>query len=437
MKLLHRRILFSSLFLLFAVTAPLTVFYASGYRYNTRLGRIEQAGLLYLTTEQKDIKMTLDGQPAGEVKQRLLLNLRPRYYDVLLEKEGYHSWKKRLNIQEGQTTFIRDLVLFQDAQPEPFELFVNPLSLLKETEQLAVYHTQDHLVVYKKEDGSIAEIPFEKAEEISLIALHEEELPAAMKAGSSWFRLDEDEKITNIDEQLPQKTTSVLFRDGKLFALTSDKLWAVSDKNEPAPVLSLPLLRDVWMDGAVFWLLAADQGKQRVFLYKAEEATARPRFLLALPYSEDISIADIAGNFLTISDRANEQLHLADAAADLPIVTTLPGVHAFAWSQSHEELLTATDFEVTIQHFKNKREQELLARISSPIGDVAWHEGEQHVFYATNGTVYIAARDNRDERYVAKLAEGYENLHIIDSNLEELRFTSQQANSFIFWRLPL
>ena len=386
----------------------------------------------FTSQQSKDIKLTLDGQPAGDVNSGNF-SLRPRIMKSCA-KEGFHSWKKTQHPRRPNSLHPRSGT-FSDAKPEPFELFVNALSLLEEKSR-CLSHARP-FVVYKKDSGSLAEIPFEKASEVSLLSLDEGGLPAVMKAGTSWYRLDEDEKLTNIDRLLPEKTASVLFRDSKLFALTPDKLWAVDDNGETASILSLPLLRDLWTEGVGFWLLAADPGKQRIFLYQVEEATARPRFLLALPYSENIYIADIAGSFLTISDRANEQLHLVDASADLPLLTILPGVHAFTWSQSHEELLTATDFEVIIHHFKEQRSQELLVRISTPVGDVAWHEGEQYVFYTTNGALYVAARDNRDERYVAKLAEGYEGLHVISATEKEIRFTSQQATSFIFWQLPL
>ncbi|MBI4122229.1 MAG: PEGA domain-containing protein [Parcubacteria group bacterium] len=340
MKLVHRRLLVLFLFLLFIAAAPLTVLYASGYRYNTRLGRIEQAGLLFVTTKQKGIRVVVDGQTYDIGRQLRLDHLRPRAYDILLEKDGYHSWNKRLDIYEGQTTYIRDVLLFADALP----VLVGPVA----------------------DDLSLAD---------------------------------------NLEAE--------------------------------APLLSIPLIKDVQPDGQAFWVLADDPGKQRTFLYHVSERSARPRFLLSLPYSTDMRIADVDGGFLTVMDTSGKQLHLIDANTDLPVITTLPGTHAFAWSPSHEELLTATDYEVMVHQLQNGHTQELVVRLSSPIGDIAWHEAERHVFYTSHDALFVAERDSRDQRNVVELTAAQADLHIVSIDEDEVRFTSQQDGQTLLWRLAL
>jgi hypothetical protein len=435
MKLMHRRFLFAALLLMFSVATPLTIFYASGYRYNTRLGRIEQAGLLYVTTKQKDTKLVVDGQSYELSKQRRLANLRPRTYSISIEKEGFHTWAKRLEISEGQTTFIRDALLFADQEPEPFELFINALQPVSQNNRLALYRTQDYLVVYQKTLSQLTELPLLNIASITKVSLDSETDQAVFQQEGAWYQLSENtlSTITNI----PTETNDLRYRAGTLYAMTDDKLWTVSTDQPAVPVLSLPLIQDIWPDGSGFWIITADPGKQRSFLYHTNQATARPRFLLAMPYSETIRVADVSNKLLTITDETQPQLHLVDANPDLPILTTLPAVHSFAWSASHSELLVASDFEVAIHHINNGRTQELLLRLSSPIRDIAWYPTQSHVLYTTDNALFVAERDGRDERNVVKLADEVEQIEILSVTETQVRFTSALENNFIFWQLAL
>lgn len=146
-----RAILFFILLILFLLTAPSTLLYSWGWRldFSPPGGgiKITQTGGFYFKVWPKSSQIVIDGKPSKRTDfffgAAYLDNLLPKKYEVEIQKEGYHSWKKILEVKEAQVTDSKNVVLLPQApkfaalSQNVEEFFVSPdqkKMILKETE---------------------------------------------------------------------------------------------------------------------------------------------------------------------------------------------------------------------------------------------------------------------------------------------------------------
>src|SRR6188474_2971376 len=110
------RTVVTALFVLaFFVTAPVLILLTSGYRYNWKRQRVQKTGLIQAETVPTGAKVFLDGSLQRKLTPASYTRLLPEDYLVRIEKKGYLSWEKSLEVRSGQTTFATGIVLYKDA----------------------------------------------------------------------------------------------------------------------------------------------------------------------------------------------------------------------------------------------------------------------------------------------------------------------------------
>jgi len=110
-----RKILFLFLLILFLIAAPLTVFYSLGWRFDWKTKKVIQPGVFYFKVWPRSAEVYLD----GGLKEKtdfffgsvLVENLLSKKYDVEIKKQGFHSWKKTLEIKKREVTEAKKIVL--------------------------------------------------------------------------------------------------------------------------------------------------------------------------------------------------------------------------------------------------------------------------------------------------------------------------------------
>jgi len=129
--------------LIFAIGTPILLFYASGYRYNVKKNAVEKTGALVLETKPSRASILLNNESVNENTPARLKNIIPDKYNVKLEKEGYYTWEKDLEIKSQEATFAEDIILFKKAEPESIiDSEINWLSF-SPTNAFAVFSTSD------------------------------------------------------------------------------------------------------------------------------------------------------------------------------------------------------------------------------------------------------------------------------------------------------
>lgn len=113
-----RTILFLFLLILFLLAAPLIVFYSLGWRFDWKTKKIIQPGIFYFKVWPKNVQVYLNGNLEEKTDfffgSVLIENLLAEKYEVEIKKEGFHSWKKTLEIKKRQVTEAKNIVLIPE-----------------------------------------------------------------------------------------------------------------------------------------------------------------------------------------------------------------------------------------------------------------------------------------------------------------------------------
>ncbi len=102
--------------MLFLILAPSIVLYCQGYRFDFDSKKITQTGGLFLKISPKQTDIYLDNRLKEKTDfffgSALVENLLPRKYQIKVQKDGYSSWEKSLEIKEKQVTEAKNIILF-------------------------------------------------------------------------------------------------------------------------------------------------------------------------------------------------------------------------------------------------------------------------------------------------------------------------------------
>ena len=121
-----RTLLFFILLFCFLAIAPSIVFYSWGYRFNFETKKIVKTGAFYFKVLPKSAQISiapLDSK-GNVVKEKetikktdfffgaaLIENLLPKKYEIEITKDGFHAWKKILELKENQVAEAKNIVL--------------------------------------------------------------------------------------------------------------------------------------------------------------------------------------------------------------------------------------------------------------------------------------------------------------------------------------
>jgi fructose-specific component phosphotransferase system IIB-like protein len=151
MKNWQRKLLFSFFFSLFLIFGPILVFYSLGYRFDFEKKKVTKTGGIFIKALPKEVTISIDGKKRktdpifGSV---LIENLLPKKYKIRVEKDGYLSWEKELEVEEGRVAEIKSLVLF----PKNLNFY----QLLSNVDNFWSLPNQKELILKETENGKWA-----------------------------------------------------------------------------------------------------------------------------------------------------------------------------------------------------------------------------------------------------------------------------------------
>ncbi len=126
------------LVLIFIVLVPITLLYSSGYRLGEGFKLVKTGGV-YIGLNEQNARLYIDGKlskKVGILKDGFFVqDLTPRVYYVVIEKEGYRSWEKILEVLPQRVSETSAFVL-PDSIPY-IELLPSEDSYIEATELFA------------------------------------------------------------------------------------------------------------------------------------------------------------------------------------------------------------------------------------------------------------------------------------------------------------
>jgi hypothetical protein len=92
--------------IIFSLAAPAAIFFARGYYFDFSTRRIVQTGTLAVKTDPRGASVSLNGAKLKDATPIAVRFLTPGEYELTIQKQGYQSWKKTVNIRGRFVTYV-------------------------------------------------------------------------------------------------------------------------------------------------------------------------------------------------------------------------------------------------------------------------------------------------------------------------------------------
>lgn len=405
----YRRIIFYIFAVLFLVSAPFVLLYATGYRYNLKKNKFEKTGALVLNTLTKNSSFYLDGKQYGGKNEFRIKYLLPGEYETKLTKSGYFDWQKKIIVESQFTTFIKDARLIQNNLP------ANIINGAPER----FYPAQSQLkFLYVKNEKGLPQ--FGEAGKQSLMlfdaATENEKIIMALSSpiiDISWspkndkiiLQTQNEFQIINIDngkiEVLPIKNRILRLRwedsnESSLYAATADGIYKIDLLFNMASKIYGPIKSAD--DFIVFQnqlYLASQSAIKQIDLNRNEEVLIpleRPGYKIKFIADKKIFLADLKEHLQIFSLPLNK-LSTPDLLAN-----------AKDSEMIGNNILYYNDFEIWTYDFLTG-EKELITRVGEEIKKARFLNGFGYIVFLLADQIKIIELDKRDGRQIYTLSK--------------------------------
>lgn len=358
-----RKLIFLLFFSIFLVGAPLLVLYTAGYRLNFTNLRVQQTGVIALSSTPRGATAFLNGADTGAKTPYVIQRLSPGSYAIGLAKDGYRPWEQRVDVRSGETTYIT-ATLFADTQPELLEeatavdvigdrsgRFIDLLLPLDETagtQSVLRYDTVTNvsrtLATFDRSATTTYETLWLNANESVLVLENETETIGINVATGEIL---EDDALDTATDPLPGYT----FTDNG-----TNTEFRTSDTNILITLLPPGTYSVTFVDDTRAMFVDA---RDRTYLYTSATGT----------------VSQIAFPSALVDENSDETLFVGSDGNEIDVLDPASG-------------------SVT-----------LLTRQSESIIGLSWHTDNQSVLCATASGIFAVARENHETREITTLVE--------------------------------
>lgn len=426
-----------SMVVVFCVLAPLLIFYARGYRYDFKAKEVHQVGMIMIAHDPITARSTLDGNsPSFDITAfgyERFTDLAAGTYHAKVERDGWHSWEKDLEVWAEMVTWARYVTLFrQDAE-------LKDMVSLDKIEALDFSPNREWVAVAGQLDGNKKVLFYSLnndkiVKEISLASLWPKNT-GVISAEKIIFGPDSTQALLTLVGATGEKRHLIISRALETTAITLEdfqpKLQTVN-WHPDTPTLLYGTTSD-----QDFYRLSVNAGKviprklaSHVLAFqpapsglyvlrpRAEQIRPEPQSVLTRSeldgsnpeiVSEDIELADSYD--LAIS--AKKKIAVRTNTGALYTVTpdqtqrVALDVAQTDWSLDNDQedstdelLLYCNDHEIST-YDPSINNSEIVTRYAEPIDNAIWYNGNyKYIIFTVGGKVKIIELDERDHRNV-------------------------------------
>jgi hypothetical protein len=404
MTRLQRRLIFYLFVMAFFIGAPTVVLYTAGYRLDTtdRVLTLRTGGLA-ISSLPKRAEISLDGQTHRQRTPFIFKQLNPKSYEVELKRNGFRSWNGKIEIEAGLTSYIQDILLFREAEPEFLqELSASEFSIDPTGRRLA-YATEGAgwlefwlldlrngrlentgRVIADKIDVDIQwsiggnYVAFKNNNQLKVFrkngqAINLNSLPETIK-NISWHPVNEEllliqaERLTVEVSMLTQNLTELT--NGTILQFNQNRAIVARDSQE-STIISLQ------ENDRLSQVAALPVNQYRVFAWQ------NPFLILQNGQGQLISVNLQAKSWQNVGARVSDS----------------------DWQEKQLALVFTDGNEIAIYR-PGQTSVELLTRLSNRINGVAWHPAQSRIIYADESKIYaLDAFRFTERRNLLELAE--------------------------------
>jgi len=419
MTLRIRRLLFILFAIAFLIIAPLTAFYAAGYKI--KIGwppnfnqTFQKTGMFIFDTKPPGAKIYLNDKPqrlffkkyfSGEESYiktpAKIKNLLPKEYDVKLELAGYWLWQKKLTINPGESTFAEDINLFKKSLP--LQITALPMQTIKQAPNKKYFYAINDKVIINADDGEKINIP-------SISSSNQNNFSSSWSLDSKKIiaenvilNLNNQKKSIDLNEIIGPLVANLRWSNNsnKLYYQYKNSINSFDLNTETSQNLisGENYLDYLIKDDYIFFVSQINKTtKLKSFSLKNKELIRE----IELPFSPQYELINPEHKFLNLYDAKHQILYLVNPLSFInPLVEIINNIKYATWVDENR-LLYANDFEIWLFDLKAIKKT-ILTRISQPITGILWHPSNNYIIYATDKSVNVIELDERERRNITEL----------------------------------
>ncbi|MFA6524991.1 MAG: PEGA domain-containing protein [Patescibacteria group bacterium] len=440
MKKKYRRIYALSLVFVFIIVAPLLILYATGFRYDFNEYKVIKTGVLAVDSDPRNAQIEINGEATGAKTPKVVKNLFPGEYSVLIEKQGYFPWEKILPVFANQaTTTERVSLLKTDGPTLVTEEKVTDLVFSTANSYFAYITNPDGVnpALIVKQQNTLRTV-------LSISTIGRDQQPVFSEGERFIFLKDiKTNYITRVlslsgqyDILLKDITDFPVLNliesgsDSVLYAVTENGLSQLNLTENSIQLLIAGRIQDaLTINESVYYI----QDKENYpVLYKSNAVNFKSAEEISTFSSNDqYRLSHSVQDYITVHDLINKELSLIKIQNQFSITLDKlnPDVIGFSWSPDINNLLLYNDFEIWVYNPELKQ-QDLLIRSSGKIKYAVWSPDGQWIIYSQEGYIKAVELDGRGKRNMLNLAQTDSTPFGVNTNTRVMFYYDSSQNLF-------
>lgn len=404
MNIKIRALLFLTALCFVAVTGPLIVLYAEGYRYNFSKQKIEQTGVLFVKSFPRSASIFINEEQIDKKTPTEIPNLLPTTYRISVSKDGYTTWKKTLNIEPKKTTFVEDVTLFK-SNPELKEVLVTPTPAnqnlcSQENTKLAIISADTLSIIDTDKSKVIAQSKINP--ETKIISWSKSGINLLLNDQQGYYIYSPESQVKkqillnkkpledviweyNSDTVVYGKLKNVLYKYN--FSANTTEIY----NKETGPNVIWQTVQP--MNG---FFVGVRQNNNQTYLSQVNGKEVVN--IMTIPNDNNYTLNILSDKYLLLINKSIDVAYIINPSdKDNPLQTYINGLKNFSWLS--DTLLYWNDHEINVYHLPSKTKQ-TIERTSKQIKNVSWHNGLVNIFTIIDDKLVIYELDNRDKRNI-------------------------------------
>jgi len=442
-----RLILLILLIILFLILGPIIVLYSQGYRFDFQERKLVKTGGFYFIVSPRNVDITIKNPENNTVIRRstdfffgvvYIDNLLPRIYDITIEKEGYHSWHKSLDVREMLVTDLKNITLMP--KNPSFDILiesVNDFFHLEGRNDLLIKRISEDneltLYLYNMRSDIETLIFSSKNESLEKFINHRTSNKFIIKTNKNIYLIDTDNPKNLLILNLPDNATNIFIypkEENKIVFLKNNDLFFYDIESQELSLLVNEVLTyKIQDDGNLIWIsnegyiysnIINPQRKNQVQFNLKENK----KYELFSPKLSEIMIKE--NNTFYLLDEKNQKYKEIFSSSYNPIKA--PNSRKLAHHTNHEIGVFFLEGEID-QPRRYQNENIFLTRFAKKIENLNWITSH-YLLFNIESEIKIIEIDNRNNINIVNLVN-FKNSKIFFNYIDKKIYLLSEDN---LWR---
>lgn len=408
MNIKVRRILYIFFAISFLIIAPPLVLYTAGFRYDFEYNRIVETGSLVIRSNPEGALIYLDGKLINKKTPTIINTILPGKINLLVKKEGYLDWENHIKIYPRTATFEEDIKLYPKTDYKSITEKTVEKYWWNNKQNKIAYKTKNELRLFNllnKKDVLIANLDKKPLNEFKW-SDHDDQFFFSRKTKNSneYFVVDANflDKVISINSILPDIDSMQWdpHVENTLYALSGGYLYRIPYLLKEARLIYRgEVLKFLIEKDRIIVLEKTKNNKYQALWFTPSDASTIHLlpFLSVSKFDEFITTNSYR---IALLNKKTNQLIIADPSikktGSEKNITIINNVKKALWSDKGETLIFSDGYGIYKRIFNThitiiprKEKNEIIAKYSQPIKDMAWADNESRVFYSVSDSFRV------------------------------------------------